>query len=345
MKKPRPLRVLVLVQKDLIPPEEATPDEVAGAPWKMEYSIVKTLRALGHTPIPLEVESNLGVIREAIDVSRPQIAFNCLESFDNVATWDANVVGYLEMLKLPYTGCNSRGLLLGRDKSLAKTLLSYHRIPVPRFLIVSRGRKAKRPQRLTFPLFVKSLTLDASIGISQASVVETDAQLVDRVAFIHESIGTDALVEQYVEGRELYVGILGNRRIEALPVWELSFDKMPEESRNIATERLKWSLAYQKKHGIDSGPAVLEPEAAKAIQELCKRAFRILMMSGCARVDLRITAQGRAYVIEANPNPQLSPDEDFAQSSLAAGIKYPALIQRLLSLGLRFDTTRAERRA
>jgi len=336
----KPLRVLVLVQKGLVPPGEASADEVLHAPWKMEYGIIRTLRSLGHTAIPLAVESDLGVIRKAMDEEKPQIAFNCLEGFDEVATWDANVVGYLEMLKLPYTGCNSRGMLLGRDKSLTKTLLSYHRIPVPRFLIVPRERKVKRPKRLAFPLFVKSLTMDASIGISQASVVETDAKLQERVNFIHESIGTDALVEQYIEGRELYVGILGNQRLQALPVWELSFAKMPEESRQIATERLKWSLAYQKKHGIDSGAADLEPASALAMQELCKRSYRILMMSGCARIDLRLSAEGKAYVIEANPNPQLSPDEDFAQAALAAGMKYPELIQRLLGLGLRFETTR-----
>ncbi len=340
MKALRPVRVLVLVQEGLIPPAEATPDEVLQAPWKMEYGIIKTLRSLGHTAIPLAVESDLGVIRKAIDEEKPQIAFNCLEGFDEVATWDANVVGYLEMLKLPYTGCNSRGMLLGRDKSLTKTLLSYHRIPVPRFLIVPRGRKVRRPKRLSFPLFVKSLTMDSSIGISQASVVETDAKLQERVTFIHESIGTDALVEQYIEGRELYVGIMGNQRLQALPVWELSFAKMPEESQKIATERLKWSLAYQKKHGIDSGAADLEPASALAMQELCKRSYRILMMSGCARIDLRLSPEGRAYVIEANPNPQLSPDEDFAQAAMAAGIKYSELIQRLLSLGLRWETTR-----
>ena len=340
MKALRPLRVLVLVQKGLIPPDEATAEELPGAPWKMEYGIIKTLRSLGHAAIPLAIESNLGVIREAMDREQPQIAFNCLEGFDDVATWDANVVAYLEMLKLPYTGCNSRGMLLGRDKSLTKTLLSYHRIPVPRFVIVARGRKVKRPNRLAFPLFVKSLTMDSSIGISQASVVESDAKLQERVTFIHESIGTDALVEQYIEGRELYVGILGNQRLQALPVWELSFAKMPEESQKIATERLKWSLAYQKKHGIDSGAAEIDPALALSTQELCKRSYRILMMSGCARIDLRLSAEGRAYVIEANPNPQLSPDEDFAQAALAAGIKYPELVQRLLSLGLRWETAR-----
>ena len=180
MKALKPLRVLVLVQKGLVPPDDVKADEVPGAPWKMEYGIIKTLRSLGHTAIPLAVESDLGVIRKAIDEEKPQIAFNCLEGFDEVATWDANVVGYLEMLKLPYTGCNSRGMLLGRDKSLTKTLLSYHRIPVPRFLIVPRERKVRRPKRLAFPLFVKSLTMDSSIGISQASVVETDAKLSER---------------------------------------------------------------------------------------------------------------------------------------------------------------------
>ena len=177
---------------------------------------------------------------------------------------------------------------------------------MPRFLIVP-GAQGEATKRLAFPLFVKSLTMDASIGISQASVVETDAKLQERVSFIHESIGTDALVEQYIEGRELYVGILGNQRLQALPVWELSFAKMPEESQKIATERLKWSLAYQKKHGIDSGAAELEPASALAMQELCKRSYRILMMSGCARIDLRLSPEGRAYVIEANPNPSSRP--------------------------------------
>ena len=340
MKAKNPLRVLVLIQEGLIPPDSPTLEEVQEAPWKMEYGIIKTLRGLGHTVIPLAVSSNLGVIRTAIDEEKPQIAFNCLEGFDEVSTWDANVVAYLEMLKLPYTGCNSRGLLLGRDKSLAKKLLSYHRISVPRFLIVPLGRKVKRPKQLAFPLFVKSLTMDSSIGISQASVVETDAKLQERVAFIHESIGTDALVEQYIEGRELYVGILGNRRLQALPVWELSFSRMPEESQRIATERLKWSLAYRKKHGIDTGAADLEPAVARAIQDVCKRTFKILMMSGFCRVDLRLSPEGRAYVLEANPNPQLAPDEDFASSAIAGGLKYPDLIQRLLTLGLSWETTR-----
>jgi D-alanine-D-alanine ligase len=209
------------------------------------------------------------------------------------------------------------------------------------FVVFPRGRVARRPRRLAYPLIVKSLTLDASIGISQASVVDDDARLQERVRFVHQSIGTDALVEQYIEGRELYVGVLGDRRLEVLPVWELSFERLPEESRRIATERLKWSLTYRKKHGIVSGPARPLPEKVEArIRETCKRVYRSLMLSGYARIDLRMNEAGEPFVLEANPNPQLSADEDFAQAAKAAGIEYDALVQRILDLGLRFEPTR-----
>ena len=169
-------------------------------------------------------------------------------------------MSHLELLKLSYTGCNPRGLLLARDKSLSKKLLAYHRIAVPEFEVFRIGRPIRRPKRLPFPLIVKSLTQEASIGISQASVVDSDEKLKERVAFIHESIGTAAIVEQYIEGRELYVGILGNQTLQALPVWELFFTNMPDGAKRIATDRVKWSVKYQKKYGIDSGPAKDLPE-------------------------------------------------------------------------------------
>ena len=333
------LRVLALVHPDLVPPEDAKRDDAS--PWKMEYDVVKTLRELEHEVQVVPVGDELGTIRNAVFDFKPHIAFNLVEGFDDVVTFDHNIVSYLELLKLPYTGCNSRGLLLARDKSLAKKLLSYHRIPVPGFVIFPRGRKVRRPRRMGFPLFVKSLTLDASIGISQASVVESDEKLEERVKFIHESTETDALVEQFIDGRELYVGVLGNDRLEVLPIWELSFTRMPEEVRKIATERLKWSLKYQKKHGIVSEEARDLPEgAAERIRDMCKRVYRNLMLSGCARIDLRLSETAGVYVIEANPNPQLSYDEDFAQSAKKAGTSYGELIQRILNLGLRWEPSR-----
>jgi D-alanine-D-alanine ligase len=332
------LRVLALCDEGLVPPEDLKGKDVAHVEWKTEFDVMHTLREKGHEVRVLGVGSELGVIRSAISEFKPHIAFNLLEGFAEVATWDQNVVAYLELLRLAYTGCNSRGLLLSRDKALAKKILSYHRIRGADFVVIPRERTVRRPRRLHFPLIVKSLTLDASIGISQASVVEDDGKLVERVRFIHDSIGTDALVEEYIEGRELYVGILGNQRLQVLPIWELSFASMPEEARKIATERLKWSMLYQKKHGIVSGAAKDLPEAlVRQIGSVCKRVYRSLMLSGYARIDLRLTEDGRVYVLEANPNPQLADGEDFAESAEAAGIGYGPLLERILRFGLDWE--------
>ena len=217
---------------------------------------------MGHEVQALGVHDDLGDIRRA---SRPSGSRTSPSTCSKASTTSRSSTrtsfSHLELLKLSYTGCNPRGLLLARDKSLSKKLLAYHRIPVPEFEVFRIGRPIRRPKRLAFPLIVKSLTQEASIGISQASVVDSDEKLKERVTFIHESIGTAAIVEQYIEGRELYVGILGNQALQALPVWELFFTNMPEDAKRIATDRVKWSVKYQKKYGIDSGPAKDLPEA------------------------------------------------------------------------------------
>jgi len=333
------LRVVALVHRHLVPPpkvEEGT--DITAAPWRTEFDVISTLTAMGHEVQPLPVHDDLGEIRRLATEWKPHIAFNLLEGFDDVVIFDQNVVSHLELLKLSYTGCNPRGLLLARDKSLSKKLLAYHRIAVPEFDVFRIGRPIRRPKRLQFPLIVKSLTQEASIGISQASVVDNDEKLKERVAFIHESIGTAAIVEQYIEGRELYVGILGNQALQALPVWELFFTNMPEGAKRIATDRVKWSVKYQKKYGIDSGPAKDLPEEVGAeIQHVCKRAFRALELSGYARVDLRLDDAGNVWVLEANPNPQIARGEDFAASAEKVGLGYEAVLQRIINLGLRWQ--------
>src|SRR5918911_440987 len=183
------LRVVALVHRHLIPPatiEEGT--DIVSAPWRTEYDVISTLTAMGHDVQVLGVHDDLGEIRRLVTEWKPQIAFNLLEGFDDVVIFDQNVVSHLELLKLAYTGCNPRGLLLARDKSLSKKLLAYHRINVPEFDVFRAGKPIRRPKRLTFPLMVKSLTQEASIGISQASVVDSDEKLRERVLFIHESI-------------------------------------------------------------------------------------------------------------------------------------------------------------
>lgn len=333
------LRVLALVHRHLVPPEtlpEGT--DLVSAPWRTEYDVISTLRGLGHDVQALGVHDDLGDIRRASTEWKPHIAFNLLEGFDDVAIFDQNVVSHLELLKLSYTGCNPRGLLLARDKSLSKKLLAYHRIAVPEFEVFRIGRPIRRPKRLPFPLIVKSLTQEASIGISQASVVDSDEKLKERVTFVHQSIGTAAIAEQYIEGRELYVGILGNQTLQSFPVWELFFTNMPSDAKRIATDRVKWSVKYQKKYGIESGPAKeLSDTESDRIQHVCKRAYRALEMSGYARIDLRLDLAGRVWVLEANPNPQIARGEDFAASAEKVGVAYDALLQRIVNLGLRWQ--------
>lgn len=333
----KPLRVLALMHDYMVPPEDTSDFDLATVPWKTEYDVTSTLIEMGHDVHQLGIKDDLGVIRKAIEEDRPHIVFNLLEHFHEVSVFDAHVVGYLELLHQAYTGCNPRGLMLARDKSISKALLASHRVPVPAHIVIPVGRKVRRPKALTFPLIVKSLTQDASIGISQASVVDDDEKLVERVRFIHESIGTDAIVEQYIEGRELYVGILGNVRLTVLPVWELRLRDLPGDAHRIATERVKWNPKYQKKYGIKSGVVKNLPAATlERIQRLCRRVYRTLAMTGYGRIDLRLDADGRIWVLEANPNPQIAFGEDLAESAEHAGLSYSDLLQRIITTGLRW---------
>lgn len=335
------LRILALMHEGLVPPDDPGDVDLATVEWKTEFDVVTTLRDIGHEVRIVGVRSDLAVIRTAMDEWKPHIAFNLLEEFDGVAVYDQNVVAYLELLRVAYTGCNPRGLMLARDKALSKKILSYHRIPVPEFAVFPVGRAIKRRKRLPFPLIVKSVSQEASLGISQASIVDNDEKLRERVAFIHKSVGTDAIVERYIEGRELYVGVLGNMRLQVFPVWELFLGGMPDEAPHIATARVKWSPKYRKKHGIKSSEAKDLPDEMKdRIQHLAKRVCRTLDLSGYARIDMRLDKTGTIYVLEANPNPEIAYGEDLAESAEKAGISYEDLLQRILNLGLRWRPDR-----
>jgi D-alanine-D-alanine ligase len=336
----KPLRVLALVHDHLVPPEDTTGIDILEAEWKMEYDVIETLREQAHEVRVLGINDNLGGIRPTAGLFKPHIVLNLLEAFAGITTFDQNVVSYLELLRLPYTGCNPRGLILARDKALSKKLLAYHRIRVPEFTVVRPGRRVTMPKRFGFPLIVKSLFFEASVGISQASVVENEEQLERRAAFVHEKIGTAAIVEQFIDGRELYVGVLGNERLEVLPPWEMSFAGMPDNRWKIATERVKWSTKYQKSHGIMTDRAQLDAAEQDRIRKIARRTYRALDLSGYARIDLRLDEEGRVYVLEANPNPNLAYGEDFSESAEAAGVSYERLLERIIALGRRWDPAR-----
>jgi D-alanine-D-alanine ligase len=330
------LRVLVLVHPDLIPPASSkgySEEEINE--WKTEYDVVTTLRRAGHDVRALGVHDELKPIRDEVESWKPDVALTLLEEFHGEAIYDQNVASFLELMHVPYTGCNPRGLMLARGKDLSKTLVHYHRIPVPAFAVFPKRRKVRRPARLALPLIVKSLSEDGSYGISQASVVDSDAKLAERVDFIHERVGTAAIAEQYIEGREIYVGVLGNERLRVLPVWELQFGNMAQGDWPIATEKAKHDPDYQERRQILHGPAKnLAPELIARIQRTAKRIYRTLELDGYARIDFRLAADGTPYFLEANPNPEIAESQEFAAAARHDGIKYVDLLHRILSLGM-----------
>jgi D-alanine-D-alanine ligase len=331
------LRVLALMHDDLVPPDALEdPSAKEAAEWRAEYDVVSALKKLGHEVHKLGVGDDVAEIRNAINAFKPDVAFNLLVEFHGAATYDQHVASYLELLRTNYTGCNPRGLTLARDKALAKEILTYRRVRMPRHQTFVKGRRVRRLTRLRFPLFVKSVSEEASLGISTASLVRDDEALAERVVWLHGHVGTDAIAEEYIEGREIYVGVLGNTRLATFPPRELLIDKLPEGAPVIATRRVKWNLAYQKKMGVRTEFATLEPALERELAKIARRAYRSLRMSGYGRMDFRIDPEGRPFLLEANPNADLARGEDFAESAVKAGIRYSALIQRLLELGMRY---------
>ncbi len=335
----RKLRVLVAMHEELVPPPDAE-KLPASATWdyQMELDVVRTLRDLGHEVTTLGVGEELRPVRDAIAEQKPQVLFNILSWFHGVVAYEAHFVSFLELCKQPYTGCNPRGITLAGDKALSKQILTWHRIPVPAFAVFPlRTRKAKLPRRMTFPVIVKSAIEHGSAGIAQASVVRTDDELAERVAFLHRTLQTDVVVEQFLAGREFTVSVLGNERLETFPIWELWFDKLPEGNEPIATARVKWDVDYQKHVGLRTGRARdLPADVEERIHAIARRTYRALHLSGYARIDLRMDAEGRVYVIEANVNNDLTPGEDFPDSAASAGVDYPQLLQRIVSTGLAY---------
>lgn len=329
------LRIVLMSHEELVPPETLegmSPEAID--PIKTEFHVATALGDLGHEVIKLGVHDELAPLRKAIAEIKPHAVFNLLEEFHGQDIYDQHVVAYLELQRQAYTGCNPRGLVLGRDKALSKKILHYHRIRVPRFAVVPRGRKMRRSKRLEFPLIVKSLVAEGSTGIAEASLVNSDEKLAERVAFVHRSIGTDAIVEQFIDGREIYAAVMGNYRLNVFPPWELTIDNIREDAPLIATHKVKWDLEFQAKRAVALGPARDVDEAfVRRYTAVAKRIYKILGLSGYARIDFRLTPSGELYFLEANPNPDIARREEFASAAAAAGMEYEAMIQRIINLG------------
>ncbi|MFG1499747.1 ATP-grasp domain-containing protein [Halobacteriovorax sp. XZX-3] len=334
----RKKRVLVLVHSDLIPPadiskEDKKKDDFEFKPWITEYNVISTLKEIGHEVNIVGVYSDLMPLREAIEEFRPHVVFNLLEEFDGKVLFDQNVVSYLELLKVKYTGANPRGLMIARDKALAKKLLSYHRIKTPGFQVFTSRSKAKVTKiskKLKYPLIVKCLYQDASLGISSASIVKSPEKAIERIIYLMDKYEEDVIIEEFIEGREFFVGVMGAKRLKVLPILELAFNNIDNPLAKLYSEKAKWSLKYRQNKGIETGKAKITKELEDKIIKICKRTYKVLELTGYARIDLRVCPEGVPYIIEANPNPNVATKDEFAMAAKLAGMDYKKLINELI---------------
>src|ERR1700747_1794236 len=304
-------------------------DELKTKEWKTEADVMNAPRSLGHPPEHLAIYDDVDLLRQKLETFAPDVLFNLVEQFRNKSEFDQNIVSFFEMQGLPFTGCGATGLTLCKHKGISKKILHYHGIHVPHFVVIPRGQRIGRPKQLKFPILVKPVKEEASYGISQASFVETDEQFRERVAFVHEKYNSDAIAEEYIEGRELYVSVMGNVRLTVFPIRELIFREVPPSEPRIATYKAKWDEEYRKRWGLENQFAEgLDPTLVTNIQEKCKEISRLLTIDGYARIDLRLTPENKLYFIEANPNPILANDEDFALAAAKAGVASPHTIIR-----------------
>jgi len=332
------LRVMMLTHAYMIPPDDLkTHSDPRIESFRTEFDVREALLKLGHEVSIVGLNDDITPVRQEIDQWQPDIVFNLMEAFAENGALAYYVVSYLDMIGIPYTGCNPRGLLLACDKALSKKLLSYHRIRIPKFYTLACDKKIDQRQiaKLPYPMIVKSTVEQGSLGIAQSSYVTTPEELQQRAEQLFTMLEGDAIAEQYIEGRELYVTVIGNERLQVYPIRELVFDKIDDNMQRIATYNVKWNQKYRDRWGIGYQFARnLPTKVTETIPKLAKRIYRALDITSYARLDLRLTENGEIYVLEANPNAGIARDDDVACSAEKAGISYERLIQRLLNLGL-----------
>jgi D-alanine-D-alanine ligase len=309
--------------------------EVKAEVPEAEYEVAEALMANGHDVFLIGFHHNLRRVLDRLEEFEPELVFNCTESYMGKARYDYGVTALLEMKGYRYTGSPPEALLLARDKATSKKILKYHSVPVPRFAVYAQGQPVEPPEGIPFPLIVKPMHEDASVGISQSSVVKDADSLADRVAFIHRTLHQPAIAEELIEGRELYVGVIGNTELQILPLIEIIFDKMEDPSMRIATYSAKWDLEYRNRWGIKNRFARRIAESTMVeIERVCRASYEALGLRDYGRIDLRLTADQEVYVLEANPNPYIAFGEDMANSAERVGLDYYQFIERIVKEAL-----------
>lgn len=315
--------------------DDAFKREVEAKAEEAEYDVARALLAGGHDVLMIGIGDDVAPLLTKLAAFQPKLVFNGCEGFRKNARHEYAIAALLDMYGYRYTGSPPTALLVARNKSLTKKILAYHGIRVPAFAEFHDGDKLVRPSELRFPLIVKPLLEDASIGIAQASVVEDDASLGQRVEFIHEKYHQAAIVEELVEGREVYVGLIGNDDLEVLPLTEMTFGEPEIGEHRIATYKAKWDEEYRKKKKIKNVFAKgVSEELTRRIGEICSTAFHALWLQDYGRVDVRLAHDNEVYVLEVNPNPFIAAEHELAEAAEKSGLKYNAFIQRIVDEAL-----------
>lgn len=303
--------------------------------WKTEKDVKTALTKLGHEVIPLGIFNDIEPFVELIKANKPDLVFNLSEAFAANRDFEPNIVALLEMLQVPFTGAGHKSLLLCKDKGLTKIILNHHEIKTPEFLVFERSRAFPSLINFKYPAFIKPLQLESSEGISQVSYAENEKDVLTRVEFIHEKLGADAIVEEFIDGREIYMSVIGNDKLSVFPPREMFFKQVPEDEPKFATYKSKWDKDYRKKWGIDSGWAdEISEDLIKKLTTVSKKIYRTLEIKGFGRIDFRIRDQD-IYFIEANPNPSIGIEEDYALSAHKSGMTYDELIAKIISLSIK----------
>ena len=300
---------------------------------EVEEEVVDALTKLGHEPTLHQLDGSLKSLH-AVPKLDCDLVFNLSESFAGNDTADYNIAAYLELIGKPFTGSGSHGLMLAQDKSVAKKIFAFHGIATPVFARSFRGRLAFSHE-LHFPVIVKPMREDGSIGIEFNAVVSSIKELMERIDWLHEQFDSPILIEEYVEGREMYVGVLGNENPEALPVIELDLSKLPEGTPKIAAAEVKWGKGTKAYRDTKSIVATdLSEDTAALLQTTAVSAYQALELRDYGRVDMRLKPDGTVSVIEVNPNPWLASRAELAQAARKAGRTYNQLVEEIVGLAM-----------
>ena len=296
--------------------------------------VARTLRKLGHRVSVLGVHGDVKRLIAGLSRRKPDLVFNLMEMFGDNVFGDIPVTGLLDLLGVDYTGSGPGELYLSQDKGLTKRLLAFEEILYPRFAVFSRETGFETGGNLRMPLFVKPLRSDASLGIGGKSLVQDWTGLIDRVSAIRKELDDAALAEEFIDGREFYVGVIGNSQPKALPPVEIDFTGFPEGVPKVMDSKAKWDERSKEYKGTRSVLAQLPVELRARLQKVAVDAYRALRVRDYGRVDLRLTETGDIYVLEVNASCYLEKDSEFAMAAGAAGLDYPRLIERIVDLAL-----------